>query len=52
VIVAILLGALLIFFMIPKKAREAELLDQYHSDDVPEAAEPAIPPASAARARR
>jgi MFS transporter, DHA2 family, multidrug resistance protein len=51
-IVAILLGALLIFFMFPRKAREVELLEQYNSEDVSEAAEPARPPASAARARR
>jgi MFS transporter, DHA2 family, multidrug resistance protein len=33
-IVAILLGALLIFFLFPKKEREEELLEQYHSEDV------------------
>jgi DHA2 family multidrug resistance protein-like MFS transporter len=33
-IVAIVLGAALIFFMFPRKAREAELLALYHSEDV------------------
>jgi MFS transporter, DHA2 family, multidrug resistance protein len=33
-IVAILLGALLIFFLFPDKKREEELLEQYHSEDV------------------
>jgi hypothetical protein len=48
-IVAILLGAALIFFMFPRKDRETELLAQYHSEDVTEAAEPATSAASAAR---
>jgi MFS transporter, DHA2 family, multidrug resistance protein len=51
-IVAILLGATLIFFMFPKKEKEEELLERYHSEDVSEAAKPAKPPASAARAPR
>jgi MFS transporter, DHA2 family, multidrug resistance protein len=51
-IVAILLGATLIFFMFPKKEKEGELLERYHSEDVSEAAKPAKPPASAARAPR
>ena len=33
-IVAILLGALLIFFLFPNKESEEELLEQYHSEDV------------------
>jgi MFS family permease len=49
-IVAILLGAALIFFLFPRKEREEELLEQYHSEDVSEPAEPATPPVSAARA--
>jgi DHA2 family multidrug resistance protein-like MFS transporter len=43
-IVAILLGAALIFFLFPKKEREEELLRQYHAEDTsdtPEAASPA-----------
>jgi DHA2 family multidrug resistance protein-like MFS transporter len=44
-IVAILLGAALIFFLFPKKDREEELLAQYHREDV---SEPATPPARAA----
>ena len=51
-IVAILLGAALVFFLFPRKEREAELLAQYHSEDVSERAGPATPPASAARAPR
>jgi MFS transporter, DHA2 family, multidrug resistance protein len=51
-IVAILLGAALIFFLFPKKEREVELLAQYHSEDVSEAAKPATPPASGVRAPR
>jgi MFS transporter, DHA2 family, multidrug resistance protein len=49
-IVAILLGAVLIFFLFPRKDREAELLAQYQSEDVTETAEAAKRPASAARA--
>jgi MFS transporter, DHA2 family, multidrug resistance protein len=48
-IVAILLGAALIFFLFPKKDREEELLARYHAEDV---AEPAKPPAPAAPALR
>jgi MFS transporter, DHA2 family, multidrug resistance protein len=51
-IVAILLGAALIFFLFPKKEREAELLAQYYSQDVSETAVPARPPAPAAHALR
>ena len=43
-IIAILLGAALIFFLFPKKEREEELLRQYHAEDTsdtPEAASPA-----------
>ena len=43
-IVAILLGATLIFFMFPKRDREQELLAEYHAED----SAPATPPASAA----
>ena len=45
-IVAILLGAILIFFMFPKRDREQELLAEYHAEDTA----PATPPASAAPA--
>jgi MFS transporter, DHA2 family, multidrug resistance protein len=48
-IVAIVLGAVLIFFLFPGKDREEELLEQYHSEDSSEIAERARPPASAAR---
>jgi MFS transporter, DHA2 family, multidrug resistance protein len=51
-IVAILLGGALVFFLFPKKEREADLLAQYHSEDVSGEPERATPPASAARARR
>jgi hypothetical protein len=51
-IVAILLGAVLVFFLFPKKDTEAELLAQYHSEDVAGTAEPVTPPASAAPALR
>jgi MFS transporter, DHA2 family, multidrug resistance protein len=51
-IVAILLGAALIFFMFPKKETEAELLAQYHSEDASQPVQPAKPPASVARALR
>jgi MFS transporter, DHA2 family, multidrug resistance protein len=47
-IVAILIGAVLIFFLFPKKQREEELLEQYHAEDVSETAEAPTPPASAA----
>jgi MFS family permease len=33
-IVAIVLGAAMIFFLFPKKEREEELLEQYHAEDV------------------
>jgi MFS family permease len=42
-IVAILLGAALIFFLFPKKDREEELLAQYHAEDVSEPARPKFP---------
>jgi MFS family permease len=51
-IVAILLGATLVFFLFPRKERETELLAQYHSEDVAESARPATPPASAAHVPR
>ena len=47
-IVAIVLGAILIFFMFPKRDREQELLAEYHAEDTA----PATPPASAAPAPR
>jgi DHA2 family multidrug resistance protein-like MFS transporter len=47
-IVAILIGAVLIFFLFPKKQREEELLEQYHAEDMSESAEAATPPVSAA----
>jgi DHA2 family multidrug resistance protein-like MFS transporter len=40
-IVAILLGAALIFFLFPKKEQEEELLRQYHAEDTSEVASPA-----------
>jgi MFS transporter, DHA2 family, multidrug resistance protein len=51
-IAAILLGAALVFFLFPRREREAELLAQYHSEDVSERAGPPTPAVSAARARR
>jgi DHA2 family multidrug resistance protein-like MFS transporter len=51
-IVAILLGAALIFFLFPTREREAELLAHYHAEDVSEKAEPATRPVSGARALR
>jgi MFS transporter, DHA2 family, multidrug resistance protein len=51
-IVAILLGAALIFFVFPTKETEAELLAQYQAEDVSEKAEPATRSVSGARALR
>jgi MFS transporter, DHA2 family, multidrug resistance protein len=48
-IVAILLGAALIFFFFPRKDREQELLAQYHAEDVSAPAKPAEPAAPALR---
>jgi len=48
-IVAILLGATLVFFLFPKKDREQELLAQYHADDVAVPPKPAAPAAPALR---
>jgi MFS transporter, DHA2 family, multidrug resistance protein len=48
-IVAILLGAVLIFFLFPKKDREEELLAEYQRED---RSEPARPPAREAPALR
>ena len=48
-IVAILLGAALIFFLFPKKDEEEALLAQYHAEDV---GEPVTPAATAAPAPR
>jgi DHA2 family multidrug resistance protein-like MFS transporter len=42
--VAIVLGAALVFFLFPRKDREEELLAEYHREDV---SEPASPPAQA-----
>jgi MFS family permease len=41
-IVAILLGAVLIYFLFPKPERERELLEQYHAEDVAEPAASAV----------
>jgi MFS transporter, DHA2 family, multidrug resistance protein len=49
-IVAILIGATLVFFTFPKKEKEAELLAQYHAEDVAGTPEPATSAAPAARA--
>src|SRR5262249_57028590 len=43
-IVAVLLGAVLVFFKFPKRDAERELLAQYHAEDT---AAPATPPKSA-----
>ena len=52
-IVAILLGAAMIFFLFPKKEREEELLEQYHAEDTSEQAGPAArPPLPAGHARQ
>ena len=42
-IAAILIGALLVFFMFPRREREAELLARYHAEDEAPAASPAGP---------
>jgi len=42
-IVAILLGAALVFFRFPKKEREEELLEQYHAEDTSDTLEAASP---------
>jgi hypothetical protein len=34
--IAVLLGAILVFFMFPKKQREEELLERYHEEDAQE----------------
>ena len=44
-IIAIVLGALLIFFLFPRKEREQELLAQYQAEDAPAPAESTTPPA-------
>ena len=36
-VIAILLGAALVYFFFPKKEREDELLRQYHAEDMPQA---------------
>ena len=48
-IVAILLGATLIFFLFPKQDQEEALLAQYHADDVSEPVKPAATAAPAPR---
>jgi hypothetical protein len=45
-VIAVLLGAVLVFFCFPKKEREQELLAQYHAEDEQHAgaeARPAVP---------
>ncbi len=52
-IVAILLGAVMIFFLFPKKEREEALLEQYHAEDISAQAGPAArPPLPADHARQ
>ena len=51
-IVAILLGAALIFFLFPSRERELELLARYQLEDACGTVEPARPPAPVARAPR
>jgi DHA2 family multidrug resistance protein-like MFS transporter len=51
-IVAIVLGALLVFFLFPKKADERALLARYHAEDTQDGAEPAVEPPVAAPAPR
>jgi MFS transporter, DHA2 family, multidrug resistance protein len=48
-IVAILLGAALIFFLFPKKDEEETLLAQYHAEDVAELVKPQAPAAPVPR---
>jgi MFS transporter, DHA2 family, multidrug resistance protein len=50
-IVAILLGATLVFFRFPKHQREEELLAEYHAQDTAHPAHPAEPAATAASGR-
>jgi DHA2 family multidrug resistance protein-like MFS transporter len=52
-VVAILLGAVLVFFLFPRKQEEQELLERYHTEDAarstePTEPEPELPPAGAA----
>jgi hypothetical protein len=42
-IVAILLGAVLVFFVFPKKEEEDELLERYHAEDTARSPRPAVP---------
>jgi hypothetical protein len=49
-IIAIVLGALLVFFLFPRKDAERALLAQYHAEDTQGAAEPVIEPPVAAPA--
>jgi len=51
-IVAILLGATLVFSLFPRKDRERALLAEYHDEDAQVSAEPAAEPALAATAAR
>ena len=53
-IVAILIGAILVFFVFPRKQEEQELLERYRAEDAarstrPAEAEPTAPPAGAAQ---
>ena len=51
-IVAIVLGALLVFFLFPKKEAEQALLVQYHAEDAAGSSDPAGEPALAAPSAR
>jgi MFS transporter, DHA2 family, multidrug resistance protein len=42
-IVAILLGAVLVFFLFPRKQEEDELLERYHAEDTAHSPRPAVP---------
>jgi hypothetical protein len=42
-IVAILLGAVLVFFLFPRKQEEDELLERYHAEDTARSPRPAVP---------
>jgi hypothetical protein len=42
-LVAVLLGATLVYFVFPKKQHEEELLARYHAEDAARAKEPSAP---------
>jgi DHA2 family multidrug resistance protein-like MFS transporter len=42
-LVAVLLGAILVFFLVPRKQEEERLLARYHADDTAEPTRPASP---------